>query len=95
LPIEQVSAFSWATSHSENSTSSRKKADDDADDDYAPRRARFEADKQHRLAVIGAQRMALLDARDNRIFDADLLENALDNLDATQITLEMRGKPAT
>jgi CPA1 family monovalent cation:H+ antiporter len=70
-------------------------ADDDADDDYAPRRARFEADKQHRLAVIGAQRTALLDARDNGIFDADVLENALDNLDATQITLEMRGKPAT
>ncbi|EAR23902.1 putative monovalent cation/proton antiporter [marine actinobacterium PHSC20C1] len=65
-------------------------ADDDAD--YAPRRARFEADKQHRLEVIGAQRTALLDARDNGIFDADLLENALDNLDATQITLEMRGK---
>lgn len=64
-----------------------------ADDDYAPRRAHFEADRQHRLAVIGAQRTALLDARDNGIFDADLLENALDNLDATQITLEMRGKP--
>jgi len=70
-------------------------ADGDADDDYAPRRARFEADKRHRLAVIGAQRTALLDARDNGIFDADVLENALDNLDATQITLEMRGKPAT
>ncbi|MGV8911981.1 MAG: cation:proton antiporter [Rhodoglobus sp.] len=65
-----------------------------ADEGYAPRRARFEAEKQHRLAVIGAQRTALLDARDNGIFDADVLENALDNLDATQITLEMRGKPA-
>ena len=70
-------------------------AGNDADDDnYAPRRARFEADKLHRLAVIGAQRTALLDARDNGIFDADVLENALDNLDATQITLEMRGKSA-
>ena len=68
---------------------------DAADDaDFAPRRARFEADKRHRLAVIGAQRTALLDARDNGIFDADVLENALDNLDATQITLEMRGKSA-
>jgi len=61
---------------------------------YAPRRDRFEADKQHRLAVIDAQRTALLNARDNGIFDADLLENALDNLDATQITLQMRGKPS-
>ncbi|WP_010203353.1 cation:proton antiporter [Salinibacterium sp. PAMC 21357] len=66
-----------------------------AGEDYAPRRARFEAKKQHHLAVIGAQRTALLDARDNGIFDADVLENALDNLDATQITLEMRGKPTT
>jgi CPA1 family monovalent cation:H+ antiporter len=65
----------------------------EVDDDYAAPRGWSDADKQHRLAVIGAQRTALLDARDNGIFDADLLENALDNLDATQITLEMRGKP--
>jgi len=65
----------------------------EVDYDYAAPRGWSDADKQHRLAVIGAQRTALLDARDNGIFDADLLENALDNLDATQITLEMRGKP--
>ncbi|MEL0626364.1 cation:proton antiporter [Salinibacterium amurskyense] len=63
-------------------------------DDFESRRVQFEADKNHRIAVIRAQRTALLDARDNGIFDADLLENALDNLDATQITLEMRGKPS-
>lgn len=64
-------------------------------DDFESLKASFEADKRHRLAVIAAQRTALLDARDNGIFDADVLENALDNLDATQITLEMRGKPVT
>ncbi|MEV8253501.1 cation:proton antiporter [Rhodoglobus sp. NPDC076762] len=63
-------------------------------DDFESRRVQFEADKNHRISVIRAQRTALLDARDNGIFDADLLENALDNLDATQITLEMRGKPS-
>ncbi|MEH6781804.1 MAG: cation:proton antiporter [Rhodoglobus sp.] len=66
---------------------------DSAEDDFEQRRLRFDADKKHRIAVIDAQRTALLDARDNGIFDADLLENALDNLDATQITLQMRGKP--
>ncbi|MGV8857647.1 cation:proton antiporter [Rhodoglobus sp.] len=64
-----------------------------SDEDYELRRARFDTEKRHHLAVIRAQRTALLDARDNGIFDADVLENALDNLDATQITLEMRGKP--
>jgi monovalent cation/hydrogen antiporter len=47
--------------------------------------------KDHRLAVIAAQRAALLDARDNGTFDADVLEKALANLDAGQIALELRG----
>ncbi|MBH0008837.1 sodium:proton antiporter [Salinibacterium sp. SWN1162] len=62
-------------------------------DDLESRGERFEADKAHRIAVLVAQRTALLDARDDGIFDADLLENALDNLDATQMALELRGKP--
>jgi hypothetical protein len=51
--------------------------------------------KEHRLAVLAAQRSALLDARDNGTFDADILENALANLDASQIDLEMRGRLVT
>ena len=51
----------------------------------------FQAAKRHQLAVIAAQRTALLDARDNGTFDADVLANALANLDASQIALEMRG----
>lgn len=46
--------------------------------------------KGHRLTVIAAQRSALLDARDNGTFDADVLASALANLDASQIALEMR-----
>ena len=51
----------------------------------------FTIAKDHRLAVIAAQRSVLLDARDNGTFDADVLANALANLDATQIAIEMRG----
>jgi NhaP-type Na+/H+ or K+/H+ antiporter len=54
----------------------------------------FLAAKGHRLAVLTAQRSALLDARDNGTFDADVLEYALANLDASEIAIEMRGGPA-
>ncbi|AXH36603.1 sodium:proton antiporter [Humibacter sp. BT305] len=54
----------------------------------------FDQAKRYQLAVIAAQRAALLDARDNGTFDADVLENALANLDASQITLEMRASMA-
>ena len=47
--------------------------------------------KRYRLEVIGAQRAALLDARDNGTFDADVLADALANLDASQIDIELRG----
>lgn len=62
----------------------------------APERSRegFHAAKNHRIAVIGAQRAALLDARDHGTFDADVLATALANLDATQIAIEMRGEPS-
>jgi CPA1 family monovalent cation:H+ antiporter len=54
----------------------------------------FEGAKRIRLAVLAAQRSALLDARDNGTFDADVLETALANLDASEITIEMRGRLA-
>jgi CPA1 family monovalent cation:H+ antiporter len=52
---------------------------------------RFDEARRHRLAVVAAQRAALLDARDNGTFDADVLESALTNLDATEIAIELRG----
>ena len=55
----------------------------------------FEQARQHRLAVIHAQRAALLRARADGTFDADVLANALVTLDASQIDIEMRGKLAT
>jgi CPA1 family monovalent cation:H+ antiporter len=51
----------------------------------------FAISKKHRLAVIAAQRSALLDARDNGTFDADVLAHMLATLDASQIETEMRG----
>lgn len=57
-----------------------------------PRPAQFEAAKTHKLAVLNAQREALLDARDNGIFDADVLQDALLDLDAAQIAIELRSR---
>jgi CPA1 family monovalent cation:H+ antiporter len=54
--------------------------------------ASFDAAKAYRLAVIAAQRTALLDARDNGTFDADVLAEELANLDASQIAIEMRSR---
>jgi NhaP-type Na+/H+ or K+/H+ antiporter len=59
-----------------------------------PTQESFVVAKAHRLAVIAAQRSALLDARDHGTFDAELLETALANLDASQIAIEMRGSIA-
>ncbi len=42
------------------------------------------------LRVLEAQRDALLDARDDGLYDAELLEAALDRLDAAQISIELR-----
>ena len=44
-----------------------------------------------KLGVVEAKRTALLNARDDGIFDAALLSHALDMLDAEQIALELRG----
>lgn len=55
----------------------------------------FLAQKTARLARIQAQRAALLDARDDGAFSAELLLKALTNLDADQISIELKGEPAT
>lgn len=60
--------------------------------DNPTRREQFDAEKEYRLAVLAAQRSALLDARDDGTFDADVLEDALATLDADQIAIEMRGQ---
>lgn len=52
------------------------------------------ASKRVDLAVISAQRDALLDARDDGAFDAETLDGALANLDAEQIGIELKGGPA-
>jgi NhaP-type Na+/H+ or K+/H+ antiporter len=57
-----------------------------------PTQESFAVAKSYRIQVIAAQRSALLDARDNGAFDADVLANALANLDAAQIAIELRGR---
>ncbi|MCS5723542.1 cation:proton antiporter [Herbiconiux sp. CPCC 203407] len=52
----------------------------------------FDIAKRYRLQVLSAQRSALLDARDNGTFDADILAEELANLDASEIALEMRSR---
>jgi monovalent cation/hydrogen antiporter len=50
-------------------------------------------EKAHRLAVLEAQRGALLDARDDGLYGSAELSSALDAVDVEQIGLEMRGGP--
>ncbi|KQO64574.1 cation:proton antiporter [Curtobacterium sp. Leaf261] len=52
-----------------------------------------EAAKTQMLERITAQRTALLDARDDGTFDADVLASALQNLDAAQIQIDGLGGP--
>ncbi|MWB98955.1 cation:proton antiporter [Agromyces seonyuensis] len=61
-------------------------------DEQTPRHERFRATRTHRIAVIHAQRKVLLDARDTGTFDADVLAGALENLDADEIAIELRGR---
>lgn len=49
--------------------------------------------KKLALNVIAAQRTALLDARDDGTYTAEILNNALTNLDADQIGIELKGAP--
>lgn len=43
--------------------------------------------------MLAAQRAALLDARDDGVFNADVLSHALAVVGAAQIGLELRGGP--
>lgn len=52
-----------------------------------------ESDKPGRMRMLAAQRAALLDARDDGTFSADVLGYALEIVDADQISLEMKGGP--
>ena len=61
--------------------------------DPAELRAWMGREKARRTAVLEAQRSAILDARDDGSFDAEVLESMLRNLDAEQIALELRGAP--
>ena len=52
------------------------------------------ARRRQALARIHAMRSALLDARDDGIYSAGALDSALANLDADEISIEMRGRPS-
>ena len=58
-----------------------------------PTREGIAAQGRWRLAVLEAQRRALLDARDHGTFDADVLAEALANIDASQLAIEVRTRP--
>lgn len=53
----------------------------------------FAQHKSARLKRIQAQRSALLDARDDGTFSADVLAGALSNLDADEISIDLKGDP--
>ncbi|SDH18037.1 monovalent cation:H+ antiporter, CPA1 family [Leifsonia sp. 98AMF] len=53
----------------------------------------FAEHKRARLAQLRAQRDALLDARDDGAFSADVLAGALSNLDADEISIDLKGDP--
>ncbi|WP_426623213.1 cation:proton antiporter [Leifsonia sp. McL0607] len=53
----------------------------------------FGQHKAARLLRIRAQRDALLDARDDGTFSADVLAGALSNLDADEISIDLKGDP--
>lgn len=74
-------------------------ADGGSADDEQSREEQSRIEKHARvravaIAVIVAQRDALLDARDDGTFDAETLDTALATLDAAQISLELQGGPA-
>jgi CPA1 family monovalent cation:H+ antiporter len=54
----------------------------------------FAQHKAARLARLRAQRAALLDARDDGTFSADVLAGALSTLDADEISIDLKGDPA-
>jgi NhaP-type Na+/H+ or K+/H+ antiporter len=73
----------------------KNESGDDDQGGYPAESDRAQGDNSRRLtlAVISAQRQALLDARDDGSFSADALNAALAVLDADQISLELKGAP--
>jgi len=65
-------------------------------DEAAARVARTDGtpEREHRLAVLSAQRLALLGARDDGVFDAQTLALALRDVDIDEIVLELRSPQA-
>ncbi len=63
------------------------------DVERATPRADDQSDKRHRLAILTAQREALLDARDDGVLDTETLAAALSGLDVKQMALELSGGP--
>jgi CPA1 family monovalent cation:H+ antiporter len=57
-------------------------------------RAEKTTDDAHRLEILRAQRIALLDARDDGLLEAELLERALRDIDIDEIVLELRSDDA-
>lgn len=55
-------------------------------------RAAHMTDDAHRLAVLRAQRHALLDARDDGLLEAAILEQALRDVDIDEMVLELRSE---
>jgi CPA1 family monovalent cation:H+ antiporter len=83
---------------SDDERSHEVRSDDESseDDRSEEERQRLEQHARVRtvaLAVIVAQRRALLDARDDGTFDAESLDTALATLDAAQISIELQGAP--
>jgi NhaP-type Na+/H+ or K+/H+ antiporter len=66
---------------------------DTAADAALPAPQSFAAVKRLTIEIIEAQRTALLDARDDGTFTAEVLNSALANLDADQISVELKGAP--
>jgi CPA1 family monovalent cation:H+ antiporter len=66
---------------------------DTAADAALPPPQSFAAVKRLTIEIIEAQRTALLDARDDGTFSAEVLNSALANLDADQISVELKGAP--
>lgn len=72
-----------------------RQAAEDLPDGQEPHQPSSPAEaKEMRLASIARQREVLLDARDEGVYDAEVLDGALRVLDADQISLELRGGAA-
>lgn len=74
-----------------SATTKAPASDDEAHDDPASGNRRLSV--ANAMLAIAAQRAALLDARDDGVFSAEALADALAGLDATELTLVLRSDP--